>query len=190
MVLPPDEEFLEKKPSPNLALLHDGCILLSREPLEDPNFKATVVLICVYNNDGAFGLVLNRPSHMPLIEVFDVEMPQRFEQRAIYIGGPVQQESLQIIHVTDAPQTKAYPVAPHVHLGGEWNSLEDILSQNKEHTRLFLGYSGWAAGQLEREINLGAWDVFNLDLKALILGPEEPLLQDIDAIKDYLESLI
>ncbi|MBD3390549.1 MAG: hypothetical protein GF418_00895 [Chitinivibrionales bacterium] len=169
--------------------LGDGCLLLAREGLEDPNFKITVVLICVHNADGAFGLVLNRPSHMPLSEVFDVDVVQKLERRKIYIGGPVQQDALQIVQLTDGPARNAYRVAPGVHLGGEWNALADILAADQSTTRLFLGYSGWGPGQLEAEIAVGAWEVYNVDVNRLLRGPEDKLIGDVDAIRSYIASL-
>ncbi|MBD3322779.1 MAG: hypothetical protein GF350_16890, partial [Chitinivibrionales bacterium] len=63
-----------------LKRLKNGCILLSEERLQDPNFESTVVLICMHNDDGAFGFVLNRPSHMPLSEVFSVDTPLQHQK--------------------------------------------------------------------------------------------------------------
>ncbi len=173
----------------NINRLKDGCILLSHEDLMDPNFKITVVLICIYNKDGAFGLVCNRPSHMPLTEVFNLDSALKSLKRNIYIGGPVQQETLHIIKITDDAANHAYKMAPRVYLGGEWESLETILVEDPLKTRLFLGYSGWSAGQLEAEISEGAWEVYNIDLEKFLLQWEEPLYNDIDKMREYLREL-
>ncbi len=169
--------------------LKDGCILLSHEDLMDPNFRITVVLICIHNKDGAFGLVCNRPSHMPLSEVFNVDSVLKGMQRNIYIGGPVQQETLHIIQIAETAAEHAYKIAPNVYLGGEWESLETILSEESLKTRLFLGYSGWSAGQLEAEIAEGAWEVYNVDLEKFLLQWEEPLFRDVVKIRHYLKDL-
>jgi putative transcriptional regulator len=173
----------------HLSRLKDGCILLSHENLQDPNFTLTVVLICIFNQDGAFGLVCNRPSHMPLSEVFNVDTIYKTQRRNIYIGGPVQQETLHIIQITDKAAKQAYTIAPRVYLGGEWESLEAILSEDQASTRLFLGYSGWAAGQLEAEIAEGAWEVYTVDLEKFLTQWEEPMFTDITAIRTYLKKL-
>ncbi len=173
----------------NINRLKDGCILLSHEDLMDPNFRLTVVLICIYNKDGAFGLVCNRPSHMPLSEVFNVDSALKTIRRSIYIGGPVQQETLHIIQITATAAEHAYKVAPNVYLGGEWESLESILAEDPQRTRLFLGYSGWSAGQLEAEIAEGAWEVYNVDLEKFLLQWEEPLFRDVKKIRGYLKKL-
>ncbi len=173
----------------HIGRLRDGCVLLSREALEDPNFKITVVLTCIYNKEGTFGLVCNRPSHMPINEVFNVDSLFKFKKRNIYIGGPVQQESLHIIQITDNAAEHAYKIAPQVYLGGEWESIEAILSEDSATTRIFLGYSGWTGGQLEFEIAQGAWEVYNVDVKQFLIHWEEPLFQDIDRIREYLNNL-
>ena len=173
----------------HLGRLKDGCILLSNENLLDPNFKVTVVLVCIYNKEGAFGLVCNRPSHMPLSEVFDIDTVFWAEKRNIYIGGPVQQETLHIIQITDSAAEHAHKIAPRVYLGGEWESMESILTQDSSTTRLFLGYSGWSPGQLETEITEGAWEVYDVDLNKFLMEWKEPLFQEVDKMREYLRDL-
>jgi putative transcriptional regulator len=160
--------------------------------MADPNFNETAVLVCQHGQPGTYGLVLNRPSHMPLAEVFDnppssigdLGRPQR-----IYMGGPVQPEELQVLQVSDKPAPGSFPVATSVNLGGYWGGLKEILEQNPETIRLFLGYSGWAAGQLAQEVEMGAWEVWNVDLKKLLLGSRESWQGGLGPIRSYLASL-
>ncbi len=186
LVSPIDKQNNDNVTDIYLRRLKDGCILLSHEDLEDPNFKITVVLLCIYNDKGAFGLVCNRPSHMPLSEVFDKDHIQEAQKRNIYIGGPVQQDNLVVIQIANSAAEHAYEIAPHVYLGGEWESIGDILSKDTKTTRLFLGYSGWAPGQLEMEIVEGAWEVYNVNVEKFLLNWEEPLFNDIGKIRQYL----
>jgi len=171
-----------------LKRLKPGSVLLSKEALKDPNFDTTAVLLCLYNKDGAYGLVLNRPSHMPLSEMFD-GYSSLSKKKKIYIGGPVRQEELQVLQITDTPVSEAHEIFPQVYLGGHWSNIEDILEQENNSLRLFLGYSGWAPGQLELEIIAGAWEVFNLDLKALLEGDEGHLLTNVENIEEYLQEM-
>ncbi len=172
------EEYLEK--------LKDGCVLLSHENLQDPNFKLTIVLVCIHNKEGTFGLVCNRPSHMPLSEVFDIDDIYKKEKRCIYIGGPVQQSNLIVIQLKDNAAKNSYKITNRVYLGGEWGAINDILSEDPFITRLFLGYSGWAPGQLEMEITEGAWEVYQVNVENFLLNWEEPLYNDHNKIRDYL----
>lgn len=189
MVSPVPSKHYDDTSLGHISRLKDGCILLSHENLMDPNFRVTVVLICIYNDEGAFGLVCNRPSHMPLSEVFNVDPALKTMRRNIYIGGPVQQETLHIIQIADTAAQHAYKIAPRVYLGGEWDSLETILAEDPARTRLYLGYSGWSPGQLEAEIAEGAWEVYNVDLEKFLLQWEEPLFHNIDKIRRYLKTL-
>jgi len=181
------EDLLIKE---QLNRLGFGAVLLARDVLQDPNFIATMVLLCIYSKEGgAYGLVLNRPSHIPLSEMFDGYSEMR-EPRKVYIGGPVQQEELQIIQITDDPVADSHKLSPRVYLGGKWEDVEQMLTLDADATRLFLGYSGWAPDQLEGEIAAGAWDVFDkLDLEKLLLNIDRTVGGDVKRIAQYLESL-
>jgi putative transcriptional regulator len=172
-----------------LSRLQEGCVLLANENLQDPNFSSTVVLICAHTKDGAYGLIVNRPSHMPLCEVFSTDAFDGSELRKIYIGGPVRQEVMQLLQITDSPKSNSYQIARNVHLGGDWTSLDEILAADDSSIMLFLGYSGWAPDQLEDEIKQGAWDVYSVKLKELLNSQEPRLYGDLDDIREYLESI-
>ena len=171
----------------NLNKLSQGAILLARDILQDPNFESCAALICLYSKEGSYGLVLNRPSHMPLSEIFDGFNGLDLK-REVFIGGPVQQEQLQIVQVTDEPMEGAFAVKPRVYMGGKWESIIQMVETDPLTTHLFLGYSGWGPGQLEEEIRAGAWDVYKVDLEKLLLDAPR-LLSEPDKIASFLESL-
>lgn len=190
----PDTEF---DPQDHIARLKPGVLLLARD-MTDPNFNSTIVLMCQHGPEGSYGLVLNRPSHMPLSEVFDKppawagpdgSMNDLTKRQRIHIGGPVQPEELQILQVTSEPVAGSFKVAEEVYLGGYWNDLKDILSIDPKTLRLFLGYSGWGAEQLSREVELCAWEVWDVDVKKLLLGPEEAWAGGMGQIKTFLSTL-
>ncbi len=175
----------------HVSRLRPGVVLLARN-MSDPNFNATAVLVCQHGSEGSYGLVLNRPSHMPLSEIFDKAPAwagEASKRQRIYIGGPVQPEELQILQVTDTPVAGSFQVAPKVYLGGYWDELKDIVELDPKSLRLFLGYSGWGAKQLEHEVELGAWEVWSVDVKRLLLGPDEAWMGGMESIRSYLSSL-
>jgi putative transcriptional regulator len=184
------EETIDAATREYLGRLGTGAVLLARDVLQDPNFIATMVLLCIYSKEGGtYGLVLNRPSHMPLSEMFD-GFSEMNEPRKVYIGGPVQQEELQIIQITDDPVADSHQLSPRVYLGGKWEDVDQMLMLDADSTRLFLGYSGWAAGQLEGEIAAGAWDVFDkLDLEKLLQNIDRTVGSGVKQIAQYLETL-
>lgn len=182
-------------PREHVGRLKPGALLLARD-LNDPNFNSTVVLLCQHGTEGSYGLVLNRPSHMPLSEVFDkppawvsAEGGALAKRLKMYIGGPVQPEELQILQVTETPVAGSFKVAPEVYLGGYWSDLKDILALDPRTLRLFLGYSGWGSDQLVHEVELKAWEVWEIDVKKLLLGPEEAWTGGLNQIKTFLATL-
>jgi putative transcriptional regulator len=184
------EETLDPATRERFDRLGSGAVLLARDILQDPNFTSTVVLLCIYSKEGgAYGLVLNRPSHMPLTELFD-GFGGRNHSLEIRIGGPVQQDELQILQITDDPRPESFKVAPRLYLGGKWQDADQMLAQKSDSARLFLGYSGWEAGQLEGEITAGAWEVYRVDLISLLNNQEKIVGADFKSIASFLESII
>jgi len=184
----PDGGF---SPGGHLSRLKPGAVLLARD-MADPNFNATAVLICQHGPEGSYGLVLNRPSHMPLSEVFDKAPAwagDAARRQRIFIGGPVQPEELQILQVTTEPVPGSFKVSDQVYLGGYWGDLKDVLGLDSKSLRLFLGYSGWGADQLSKEIEEGAWEVWDVDVKRLLQSPEEAWLGGIGQFKMFLSTL-
>jgi putative transcriptional regulator len=171
--------------------LKSGTILVARDALTDPNFNNTIVLLCQYGEAGAYGLVLNRPAHMPLHEIFEhpPTLPGEVGQkRRVYIGGPVQSTELQILQIGANPVEESLEIAPEVHLGGAWEQVEDFLTRDPQSLRLFLGYSGWGEGQLDEEVEAGAWEVWDIDIQRLLMDPNEAWAGGREAFQRFLAS--
>jgi putative transcriptional regulator len=178
----------------SLARLETGTFLVARhEVLKDPNFQGTVILLCAHEKDGDYGLVLNRVSHMPLDEVFESLPPEMRGPRDVHLGGPVEQDKIQILDWSGDPAPESQKIIGGLAMGGHWNfnwrPEEDPLEESpgkRFHRaepgsyRIFLGYSGWGQGQLESEIEVGAWQVFHADvLHTLALTPHQiPTTED------------
>lgn len=163
-------------------------LLAARDVLEDPHFRDTIVLLCQHGAEGAYGLVLNRPSHMPLREIFEHPPEDGAGTRRVYIGGPVQPTELQILQLGQAAVTDTVEIAPGVHMGGQWESLEEILEPKPEDLRLFLGYAGWGEGQLESEIGEGAWEVVETDVQRLLRTPETAWATGAGQLRRFLAA--
>lgn len=135
-----------------------GSLLISEPFLPDPNFERTVVLLCEHNDDGSFGFVLNKPSQVTVSEIMDdlesVHAP-------VYIGGPVEQNTLHFVHRTPNLEGGT-EIADGIIWGGNFEQLI-ILSQegriNDDDFRFFAGYSGWSEGQLQKELEADSWIV-------------------------------
>ena len=129
--------------------------------LEDPNFHRSVVQIVHHDEQGTFGLVVNRGSGLragALCDSLDLEWNGDRELE-VGIGGPVQPNTGWLLYgegaLADVPDAK--PVAEGIHFAGSLEALRRIGARPPGRVRLFLGYAGWGPGQLEMELAQGAW---------------------------------
>ncbi|MEQ8358176.1 MAG: YqgE/AlgH family protein [Cytophagales bacterium] len=149
-------------PDYNMPEVKKGSILISEPFLKDPNFDRSVILICEHNENGTFGLVLNRPIEVKLGEVLeDLEG----NAKELLIGGPVQQNTLHFIHKLGNEIIDSIELANGIYWGGDFEQLKiKIISDSidLDKIKFFIGYSGWDAGQLDREIEEKSWFVADL----------------------------
>jgi len=171
-----------------LSKLKKGAVLISADLLEDPHFSSTLVLVCHHDSEGSYGLVLNRVAHIPLGEIFDVGQPWQSQTRVVNLGGPVAQTEVQIVHITDNPVPQAIQIGQGVYLGGVWEDMQTILENQAPQLRLFLGYAGWAGGQLEEEIKQGAWEVYQVPLAQFLFTLPEPWSNGVSDLRLKLSS--
>ncbi len=148
-------------------MLRAGRLLVANPLLPDPNFDRTVVLLLAHGEEGALGLVLNRPSQMDVGEPLPQWEHLAAEPAVLFLGGPVQHQAVICLarnlpaaalaaEFSDPAQDGWKEVAPGVatiDLDQDPGSVEGRVRQ----VRMFAGYAGWAAGQLEAEIEAGAW---------------------------------
>jgi putative transcriptional regulator len=146
-----------------------GKFLVASKDLGDPNFAETVVLLTRYDKDGAMGLIVNRPTRLRLASVFDKVTAAKDRTDVVYSGGPVGREgALALIRAGKKPPGSS-PVLADIYLTGSLDVVEKMLMENAPPTdiRVFLGYSGWGPGQLDSEIEHGAWRVLPADLGSI-----------------------
>lgn len=135
-----------------------GKLLIAEPFLNDPSFSRTVILLCEHGEEGSIGFVLNQPCDLKLNHF----LPEvKNKDITVFDGGPVQKETLHVLH--QLPDILGgEEILPGVFWGGSYSKLNTLLEQNKlnnDEVRLYLGYSGWDADQLQSEITEGAWIV-------------------------------
>lgn len=134
-----------------------GQLLLASAELRDPNFFHTVVLMVRHNDEGALGLVLNRPLEVRLPQVWDqVGAGQPARSDVIHLGGPCE-GPLMALH--DDPTLGESEVLPGVHFCTARDALEQLAADTARQAKFFAGFAGWSAGQLEGEMAEGSWRV-------------------------------
>lgn len=132
-----------------------GSLLVASPHLPDPNFFRTVVLIIEHNEDGALGVVLNRVSNTPLSKVWEsICGADCISQDHLFVGGPVE-GPLMALH-GDA-ELDGLEVVPGIYFTSERSSLEQLVGNSSQRFRMFSGYAGWGAGQLDAELRVGGW---------------------------------
>lgn len=156
-----------------------GRLLVANPLLPDPNFDRTVVLLLAYGDEGAVGLVLNRPSQMDVADPLSQWEHLAASPAVVFLGGPVQHQA--VICLARPGENGTGPggadgvdgwteVAPEVGTVDLELDPDDVAASLRE-VRIFAGYAGWAAGQLESEVTAGAWWVVDAE-------PDDPFVPD------------
>jgi putative transcriptional regulator len=141
-------------------------LLLSMPQLCDPNFKQTVVLLCEHGAEGAFGLVLNRPTDTPVASVVRLTPPvDENTGLQLWVGGPVEPERGWILMGYEPEEAESVEVYGGLYLSTSPDLLRRLLvNRPPERTRLLNGYVGWGAGQLDAELLASSWLISGVQL--------------------------
>jgi len=148
-----------------------GQLLLDGGKLTGSFFHRSVVLICKHDAEGAFGLILNRSSDSNVGQSLVANLSETVKAQPLFVGGPVQPGALSFLH-TDALVLQAN-VMPNLSLGHSLDTLMDLSESfsNSQKLKLFAGYSGWTAGQLDQEMARKDWLVHPASID-LVFYPE------------------
>lgn len=143
-----------------------GRLLVATPPLEDPNFDRTVIYVLEHHGEGAVGVVLNRPTDEPLDEPLDRWDDLQADPGAVFHGGPVEPEALIALarsHRALTDSTEELSPVSGVVASADLTADPAIVAGQVDAVRVFRGYAGWGPGQLEGEIEAGAWLVLDAD---------------------------
>lgn len=155
-----------------------GQLILDPGKLQGSFFHRTVVLVCQHDSEGAFGLVLNRVLPNKVGDVLVANLPKSLKTEPLYLGGPVQPQALSYLcQDTFVPDAV---VLPNLTLGHSLDGLIEIGDSYSPDKRLrvFAGYAGWSAGQLDDEMKRDTWMIHPATLD-LIFHPEPEKLWNV-----------
>lgn len=147
-------------------------LLLSMPQLIDPTFARAVILLCKHNEEGAFGLVLNRPLVTTGTVMVDLDPPVATQRQLdIWVGGPVEPQRSWVL-VGGAPEEAealgAAQIAEGIYLSTSPSLLRRVLGPDPPmNARLVAGYAGWSPGQLEHEMAESSWLLSDIDADLL-----------------------
>jgi len=153
-------------------------LLVAMPSLADPNFSRTVTLICEHNEQGALGVVINRPTDVPLRQLLEhldlVPANENVADTSVYAGGPVQLDRGFILHAPLGTWESTLAIGAELGLTSSLDILAAIAAgEGPEQSLIALGYAGWGAGQLEQEIADNAWLTVPSDANILFKLPVE-----------------
>jgi len=132
-----------------------GQLLIASPSLLDPNFRRTVVLVTEHSDEGAAGLVLNRPSPAEVTELVPQLEPLVDDGEQVWVGGPVQPNAVLVLGEFHDPEDAAVPLFGALGFPS-LDEPEDVAARTRRR-RVFAGYAGWGAGQLEDELERDDW---------------------------------
>ncbi len=151
-----------------------GQLLIAGPQLADPNFLRTVVLVSEHTDEGAMGVVLNRPAELTVAEAVPALSPALDGDEPVFVGGPVATTSIVFLLEFTEPDDAALLVLGRIGFPAAHTDIGE-LAELTERGRVFAGDAGWGAGQLDEELRSGDW----------ILEPARPE----DVFSDEPESL-
>jgi putative transcriptional regulator len=149
-----------------------GSLLLSEPFLNDDYFRRAVILLCEHNDEGSFGFILNNYVNIKLNEL--IEGVDDFDAN-ISLGGPVSTNNLYYIHTLGEDIPGSTPLVKGVYIGGEFEVLKSLIKSKAitpNQIKFFLGYSGWSANQLDKEMKEESWIVTKSNLK-IVMGKRD-----------------
>ncbi|NQT76121.1 MAG: YqgE/AlgH family protein [Bacteroidetes bacterium] len=145
-----------------------GTILISEPLLSDNYFKRAVVLLAEHNEDGSFGIIMNKPIDNKFNEIVS-DFPDFNGQ--LFLGGPVNNSSLFFIHTLGEQIENSMKIMDGLYWGGDIESVRELLllkQIDNKQIRFCIGYSGWASKQLDEELKRNSWLVARLSSDVLM----------------------
>ena len=143
------------------ASLVDKC-LIATPAIKDPIFASSLVYMCEHSENGSMGLVVNHETSQVLDDIFrqlNIECDdESIRNQPVYIGGPVQLEQGFVLHSGEGKWQNSVEVSSGIHLTSSLDILQAIAAgQGPDDYLVILGFSGWASGQLESELQQNSW---------------------------------
>jgi putative transcriptional regulator len=142
---------------------------------EEDYFARTLIYVCENNNDGSFGIILNRSVEIRLKDFFssaNEEIEAKLNKEKIVIGGPVEPMTVYVLHNKDSRFDELISINDHISLSTDLNLIKSILEDDgPENFLVSFGYTGWSSDQLEREILSGSWLITPSDKDIIFNNP-------------------
>lgn len=170
----------DEVPAFSAQKLAPGQLLIASDTISTGIFKQSVILLTKHDQSGTVGLIINRPSTLPLKEVIP-EWVADNKAASLFVGGPVHQGVMSVLlQSQDEPKglTRIMPMVFHK-LGINNENIGKLISPANTVVRFYSGYAGWTKGQLASEINTGGWYVIDANPRTLFVMDLDSMWQDL-----------
>lgn len=159
--------------------LKAGVFLIANPALGDPNFRHSVVLLTAHGDDGSMGVIINRRTDLPLAKAVPDVRSLAGSDQPIYFGGPVGTQFVVLLIRSKRPVGASVPVTDGIYFSASMSTLQKVLKAKKPRPAIkaYLGYAGWAPGQLESEVRSGDWYLFRADAATVFESDPDTLWQ-------------
>jgi putative transcriptional regulator len=158
-----------------------GVFLVAKPTMRDPNFAGTVVLVVETPEGGTVGVIVNRPTERSLASLLPGNPRLTRFTEPLYFGGPVERAGLFALFQAAVSPGPSFRVFDDLHLALDPATVERLLRHPPEQVRLFNGYSGWAPGQLARELQRGDWWIVAADAATVFRKDTSTLWEELAA---------
>ena len=147
-----------RPPSYSLAR---GMFLIASRGLSDPNFSESVVLLLEYDAKGALGLIVNRPTDVPLTDLLPEVEELKERSDVVYVGGPVSKNRIVLLMRSEQHPRESGRVFADTYVSSSMETLKHALAHAREGGTFhaYVGYAGWGPGQLDDEVSRGDWHI-------------------------------
>ena len=158
-----------------------GALLIAKPTVDDTCFSRAAIITVNHSKRGSMGLIINKPSGLTLNEAIDGLLTD--EDIPLYLGGPVNTELLFYIHTLGDIITGAKPIGNGMFVGGSYDAMKRYINSGAPvngNVKFMLGYSGWAASQLNAEIGMHDWAVsYDVDTAVVLSNHHEDIWQQL-----------
>jgi putative transcriptional regulator len=166
-----------------------GKFLVATEEVRGEIFARTVILLLHYDETGAMGLVVNRPTEVTLGEILtDPKALSGYRDATLNWGGPVQMSSVRALLLADSPPDGAATIVDSIHLV----SFDKAMAEGRldpASLRLFIGYAGWAPGQLDGELAIRSWEVVPASAELVFADDPGGIWQSLAPVLEYRAAI-
>ena len=156
-----------------------GRLLIADRGMRDPRFAKSVILLIRYEEKGALGLIVNKPSDVKLADLLPDAEELKDRDDPVYVGGPVARDGMMLMLRSEEPPGEANHVLADIYVSPSRDLLDRLVAEGDRRFRTYVGYAGWAPGQLEGELKRGDWHVLPSDPEMVFAAEPESVWDEL-----------